>query len=269
MVLFWYHHRMEENWQFKVDLHPSANVIGTDAEILARFLDKIDIPPDRLGCWPWKACIGRQGYGKFQIAYHPTPSHRFSWELSVGPIPAHRQVHHKCENRKCCNPNHLEILTPAEHATRHEHPRVIRDFCVHGHEMTPENTAVYRDQRKCRRCVALRKMKALYPDREPHEPMSQLYCKNGHPLFGPNMKLYASPGGFMTRICKTCQLANQNAYNARNREKVLARKNAAHAKDRAARDERRRLATEALIARSSEIPPDVLLLELKKAMLLP
>lgn len=34
-------------------------------------------------------------------------------------------------------------------------------------------------------------------------PATKLYCANGHPLFGPNMRL-AQAGKYMARVCRTC-----------------------------------------------------------------
>ena len=80
---------------------------------------------DRRGpdeCWNWLGSLrgGRgtgNGYGQFHIAdCLKIGAHRFAYIITFGPIPPGMQIHHKCENRACVNPAHLEALNPWDHA---------------------------------------------------------------------------------------------------------------------------------------------------------
>jgi hypothetical protein len=72
---------------------------------------------DDNNCWNWnKAIHYKNGYGYLGLKGKTVLSHRLSYELANGKIPEGLLIRHKCNNRKCCNPEHLELGTPSENA---------------------------------------------------------------------------------------------------------------------------------------------------------
>lgn len=58
-------------------------------------------------CWVWTGHTCKGGYGHLGIGKKQVLTHRFSWVLHNGSIPAGDNVLHRCDNPPCCNPNHL------------------------------------------------------------------------------------------------------------------------------------------------------------------
>lgn len=115
--------------------------------------------PDLGSCWTWLGSLNSHGYGQFYPVHGPpVASHRFMYELVVGPIPAGLTIDHLCWNTACCNPAHMEPVTRGENARRADggaHNRA-KTHCPRGHAYDAANTYTYRGGRHCRACGRMR-----------------------------------------------------------------------------------------------------------------
>lgn len=84
----------------------------SDAE---RFWSKVKRGADD-DCWEWQASRDRAGYGWFGFRGRVHKSHRVSWMLANGDIPAGLFVMHACDNPPCVNPSHLSLGTASANA---------------------------------------------------------------------------------------------------------------------------------------------------------
>lgn len=107
-------------------------------------------------CWQWVGAIQSSGYGSLVIDGRHYLAHRYTYEVLAEPIPDGLQIDHLCQNKRCCNPAHLEPVTAKENNARKFESQKLR--CVHGHPLVGENLRIKtlpngQKRRVCRVCV--------------------------------------------------------------------------------------------------------------------
>lgn len=113
---------------------------------------KRNVKVDDAGCWVWQLHRDRDGYGVIAIKHYPHAAHRISYEVFIGPIPGGTQIDHRCRNRACVRPEHLEAVTSRANtfAPGSEAPAAVnaaKSTCPKGHPYS-----LLRGKRVCRPC---------------------------------------------------------------------------------------------------------------------
>ena len=87
-----------------------------EALLIDRFLRRVNkqgkIVSEELGhCWEWLGADYTTGYGQLlKTTWGEDTTHRWSYKyFKKEEIPDKKDVRHKCDNRICCNPDHLEL----------------------------------------------------------------------------------------------------------------------------------------------------------------
>ena len=127
-----------------------------------RFWEKVQ-KTGHSDCWVWMSSKNGRGYGTFAMnkdGHQSTKlAHRVAYELEIGPIPNGLSLDHRCRNRLCVNPAHLEPTTIRENLLRA--PTTVstlnsqKMFCPKGHALEGDNLMRYylkKGVRQCRIC---------------------------------------------------------------------------------------------------------------------
>ncbi len=155
------------------------------------------------GCWLWKGARTGSGYGSVHYAGKTRTVHLLTYVLAKGAIPAGYHVDHvkhRRTTRHCCNPDHLEAVTPHVNTLRGEATRHREGICADCGN--PRERAVVcgksvgGKRKVCTHCEKLRhaayrkKRKTMTKAKKP----AQQFDKDGKPLklislFGTKLEL--------------------------------------------------------------------------------
>lgn len=119
--------------------------MNQDQQYIAERVTKAD------GCWLWNNSK-KDGYGfvpqRTRVArrYRKYYAHQISYIAHKGLIPDGMVVRHKCRNRHCCNPDHLELGTVADNNQDKIRDGVNAKGETHGkHMLTEQDVRTIRD----------------------------------------------------------------------------------------------------------------------------
>lgn len=94
-------------------------------DIRARILARTE--KNAAGCWLWTGST-RNGYGQIQVHDRVEYTHRLMFTICAGPIPEGLYVCHRCDERKCNNPEHFFLGTHLDN---------VADMIAKGRQPTP------------------------------------------------------------------------------------------------------------------------------------
>jgi hypothetical protein len=139
--------------------------VKLNTQQITRIFSKVRVDPST-GCWNWIGFLSG-GYGNVRYAGNLERAHRVVYAWAVGPIPkgAPRnekrghipQIDHVvCQNTRCCNPVHLELVPQRVNILRGRgicatYARMTH--CSEGHPLPPEPNAKCGKGLMTRRCM--------------------------------------------------------------------------------------------------------------------
>lgn len=191
-----------------------------DERIPERIWAKIQVAGS--GCWIWQGATGGSSTHRYGVAVLDGKLrlvHRHMYHVFVAPlefIPGQRtesHVHHECRVTRCVNPDHLKLLSVAEHIGQWHRDKT---HCPAGHPYAEHEYERPTGARDCRKCAGLRAKEKRNAERAvvglpPAIPQAErTHCPSGHPYDEENT--YMHPEGY--RSCRECSRQRVRARRA-------------------------------------------------------
>jgi hypothetical protein len=130
-------------------------------ELPERMQRKI-VTDNESGCWIWTGANVR-GYGYVRVDRKTVLVHRYTLGL-IQKLTAGLQVDHLCRNRSCCNPAHLEEVSPQENFLRSEAVSAVAartNTCVAGLHTLDDSYTKSNGSRQCKACHKAKKAESM------------------------------------------------------------------------------------------------------------
>jgi hypothetical protein len=112
-------------------------------------------------CWLWTGNRNKRGYGRLRFNGPKVRIHRIIYAWLKGPVPKGfgkdiEIIDHICNNRLCCNPDHLRLTTHRINVLRgngNSAKQARRTHCIRGHLLPPRDFSKH--GRFCQPCNTL------------------------------------------------------------------------------------------------------------------
>jgi HNH endonuclease len=116
------------------------------------------------GHWLWTACLDKDGYGIAWDGQRKIPAHVLSYRAYNNDYDSSLNVLHKCDIRRCVNPDCLFQGTQKQNMQdmiiKNRHANQQRTHCKMGHPLTNDNIRI--SSRGWRQCLICRKARIIY-----------------------------------------------------------------------------------------------------------
>ncbi len=111
------------------------------------------------GCWEWDKYTNK-GYARFNDGTKIVDAHRWYFKIhNKINLGSRQHLDHLCRNRRCVNPDHLEVVDNYTNWSRGESitlKKKLQTHCIHGHELIGKNLYMNGNKRRCNECHKLK-----------------------------------------------------------------------------------------------------------------
>ncbi len=84
-------------------------------------------------CWIHDGGVNADGYPRWWFNGAAEPVYWYAYRQKYGRVPKGFELHHKCENRRCVNPTHLQAVKHRDHVSGegYGNTRITRRALLH------------------------------------------------------------------------------------------------------------------------------------------